>query len=120
MGAGGYAALVAASIAIGVGECFHTAVLMPLVADLAPPGIRGRYMATMGLSWWTGLALGPILGTQLLDISTALTFGSCAVAASAAAASMLSLERRLPDTSRRTPRPAPATVESLVRCSSRQ
>jgi hypothetical protein len=55
----GYAALVAAWIAIGAGECFHTAVLMPLVADLAPPGIRGRYMATMGLSWWTELALGP-------------------------------------------------------------
>jgi hypothetical protein len=60
---------------IGAGECFHTAVLMPLVANLAPPGIRGRYVATMGLSWWTELALGPILGTQLLDISSALTFG---------------------------------------------
>jgi len=105
MGGEGYAAMVAASIAIGVGECFHTAALMPLVADLAPPGIRGRYMATMGLSWWTGLALGPILGTQLLNISSALTFGSCAVAAGAASASMLALERHLPDAARLTPRP---------------
>jgi len=118
IGGGGYAALVAASIAIGVGECFHTAVLMPLVADLAPPGIRGRYMATMGLSWWSGLALGPIIGTQLLDISPALMFGSCAVAASAASASILALEQRLPDASRHTPRPQPAAVKTLAHCSS--
>src|SRR6202022_1895256 len=28
---------VAASIAVGVGECFHASALMPLVAALAPP-----------------------------------------------------------------------------------
>ena len=47
---------------VGVGECFHTTALMPLVADLAPAALRGRYMATMGLSWWLGLALAPTLG----------------------------------------------------------
>ena len=81
LGGAGYAALLVAAVAIGVGECFHTAVLMPLVADLAPPSLRGRYMATIGLSWWTGLALGPILGTQLLELSTVLTFGASAAAA---------------------------------------
>jgi len=30
-----FAALVMAAIAVGVGECLHTSVLMPLVADLA-------------------------------------------------------------------------------------
>jgi MFS family permease len=40
-----YGALAAASIAVGVGECFYTSVLTPLVADLAPAGLRGRYMA---------------------------------------------------------------------------
>jgi len=102
LGGAGYAALAVAAIAIGVGECFHTAVLMPLVAELAPPSLRGRYMATMGLSWWTGLALGPILGTQLLKVSTALTFGACAAAAGAAALSMLALEPRLPAAVRMT------------------
>src|SRR5262249_2148600 len=93
-------ALVVASIIIGVGECFHTAALMPLVADLAPSSLRGRYMAAIGLSWWTGLALAPTLGTQLLSTSVPLTF-----AAFAAAISLLTLERRLPVAARLTPRP---------------
>ncbi len=105
LGGAGYGALVVAAIAIGVGECFHTAALMPLVAQLAPPSLRGRYMATIGLSWWTGLALAPILGTQLLKISAALTFGACAAAAGAASVSMLALEPRLPRAARLTPRP---------------
>jgi MFS family permease len=105
LGGAGYAALLITAVAIGVGECFYTAVLTPLVADLAPASLRGRYMATMGFSWWIGLALGPILGTQLLSISTALTFGGCAAAAVAASASLLALERQLPQASRRTPRP---------------
>jgi MFS family permease len=105
LAAGSYPALLAAAVAVGVGECFYTAALMPLVADLAPASLRGRYMATISLSWWSGLALGPIAGTQLLRVSSALTFGACVAAASAAAVSLLALDRRLPAASRRTPRP---------------
>lgn len=115
LGAAAFAALLITSVAIGVGECFYTAVLTPLVADLAPARLRGRYLATMGFSWWTGLALGPILGTQLLSISTALTFGGCAAAAIAASVSLLALERQLPQASRRTPRPEPAYVAVELR-----
>jgi MFS family permease len=100
-----YAALVTAVIAVGVGECFHTTVLMPLVAELAPTSLRGRYMAAMGLSWWVGLALAPTLGTQLLSLSPTATFLAAAAVAMAAAASALALERGLPDASRLTPRP---------------
>jgi MFS family permease len=103
----GYASLLAAAVAIGVGECFHTAVLMPLVADLAPPALRGRYMASMGLSWWIGLALGPIVGAQLLSVSTVLLFGACAAAAGTASLSLLALEPQLPEPSRLTPTFAP-------------
>jgi MFS family permease len=106
LGEAAYTALVVAAVAVGIGECLHTAVLMPLVADLAPESLRGRYMAAMGLSWWTGLALAPTVGTRLLGISAALTFGGCAVAASVAAVSVLALERRLPGETRLTPRPA--------------
>jgi MFS family permease len=109
----GYAALVIAAVAIGIGECFHTAALMPLVADLAPASLRGRYMATMALSFWFGLALAPTLGTQLLSVSAALTFATCAVAAAAASAAMLRLEHRLPDESRVTPRPGTVPREPL-------
>jgi MFS family permease len=103
LGAGGYAAIVVATIAVAVGECFHTAVLMPLVADLAPEHLRGRYMATMGLSWWIGLAVAPTAGTQLLAVSPAVTFAGSAVAAAGAGVSMLALDRRLPGAARRTP-----------------
>jgi MFS family permease len=101
----GATALFVASVAVGVGECFHTAALMPLVAALAPESLRGRYMATVGFSWWIGLALAPTLGTQLLSVSATLTFSCCTAAALAAALSMLALDRRLPAASRLTPLP---------------
>ena len=101
-----YAALLVAVILVGVGECFHTTVLMPLVADLAPPALRGRYMATTGLSWWLGLALATTVGTQLLSVwpPAALLVG--AGVALAAGLSALALERELPSSIRLTPRPS--------------
>ncbi|MGZ4411293.1 MAG: MFS transporter [Gaiellaceae bacterium] len=105
-----YEALVAAAIAVGVGECFHTTALNPLVAELAPAGLRGRYMAAMGLSWWIGLALAPTLGIQLLSLSPTAAFLAAAGAAAAAGVSALTLERRLPDASRLTPRPRAAAA----------
>jgi MFS family permease len=104
------AALLAASMLVAVGECFHTSALMPLVADLAPPGLRGRYMASMGLSWWVGLALAPTLGLPLLSVSPTAAFLTAAVVAMAAGASALALERRLPAPSRLTPRANSARI----------
>ncbi|HZN70793.1 MAG TPA: MFS transporter [Micromonosporaceae bacterium] len=101
-----YPALLTAVILVGVGECFHTTVLMPLVADLAPAAVRGRYLASMGLSWWIGLAIAPALGAQLLSVSPTVTFLAAAAVAGAAGRSALALERRLPDAYRLTPRPA--------------
>ena len=100
-----YALLIIASIAVALGECFYTAVLMPLVADLAPAGLRGRYMASMGLSWWIGLALAPTLGTPVLSFAPLLVFLAAAVIAAAAALSVLALECRLPAATRLTPHP---------------
>jgi MFS family permease len=108
-GSSAYLVLLVAVIVVGIGECFHTAALMPLVADLAPSRARGRYMAMIGLSWWVGLALAPTLGSQLLSVSGTLAFASCAAAALGAAGSMLALDPRLPCSSRFTPRPAPAS-----------
>jgi predicted MFS family arabinose efflux permease len=100
-----YPALLAAAIAVGIGECFHTTALTPLVADLAPPAVRGRYMAAIGLSWWLGLALAPTLGTQVLDVSPQGTMLAAAAVALAAGLSALALERELPEAIRLTPRP---------------
>jgi MFS family permease len=98
-----YAALVAAAVVVAVGECLHTTVLLPLAADLAPPALRGRYMATLGLSWWLGLALAPTLGAQLLDISPPAAMLAAAAVALGAGVSALSLERELPEPIRLTP-----------------
>ena len=43
----GYACLALAAVAFGLGECLHATVFLPLVADLAPPELRGRYLATI-------------------------------------------------------------------------
>ena len=100
-----YAILVTAVIAVGLGECLHTTALTPLVADLAPAHLRGRYMAVIGLCFWIGLAVAPTGGTALLSVSPTAAFGLAAAVALAAAVSMLRLERRLPEASRLTPRP---------------
>jgi MFS family permease len=103
------ALLLAAAVVVGVGECFHTTALMPLVADLAPPAVRGRYMAATSLSWWLGLALAPTLGTQLLSVSPPATMLVAAAVALGAAGSALALERHVPAAARLTPRPAAET-----------
>jgi len=102
------AALLVAAIAVGFGECLHTTALMPLVADLAPEALRGRYMATVGLSWWLGLALAPTLGAQLLEVSPAAAMLGSAALAFAAGGSALALEKELPAAIRLTPVPAAA------------
>jgi MFS family permease len=102
-----YPLLVVAAVAIGIGECLHTTALMPLVADLAPPSIRGRYMAAIGLSWWIALALVPTVGVHVLSRSTDAAFWGAGALSAGAALSMLALERRLPDEVRLTPRAAP-------------
>ena len=103
--AAAYAILVTAVIAVGLGECLHTTALTPLVADLAPAHLRGRYMAVIGLCFWIGLAVAPTGGTALLSVSPTAAFGVAAAVALAAAVSMLRLERRLPEATRLTPRP---------------
>ena len=99
-------ARLAAPVLVGVGECFHTTVLMPLVADLAPPALRGRYLAATGLSWWLGLALAPTLWAQGLSVSPVAAMLAAAVVAGGASLSALALEQRLPAAARLTPAPA--------------
>jgi MFS family permease len=50
------------AVLFGLGECLLSATIGPLVADLAPPAVRGRYMAAFNLSWGLGLLVGPAIG----------------------------------------------------------
>jgi len=100
-----FAWLVAAAVAFGVGECLHATAFMPLIADLAPPALRGRYMATAGLSWWLGLAVAPTLGGQLLAISPSLALIAAGALAVSAIVLLRAFEPTLPITVRSIPRP---------------
>jgi MFS family permease len=100
-----FSCLVAAAVAFGLGECLHATVFLPLVADLAPLELRGRYMAAIGLTWWLGLALAPTLGAQLLAVSAPLALAAAAALSAAAIVSLLALEDRLPLGARLVPRP---------------
>ena len=100
------AALLVAAVIVAIGECLHTTVVMPLVADLAPAALRGRYMAVIALSWWLGLALAPTLAAQVLSVSPPAAMLASAVVALAAAVAALSLEHELPAAIRLTPRPS--------------
>jgi MFS family permease len=97
--------LALAWITVGVGECFYTTVLTPLTAHLAPEGLRGRYMAVVGLSWWIGLGIAPAIGVPLLSLFPTVSFLVAAAASVASVISSLRLERKLPDAARLTPQP---------------
>jgi MFS family permease len=98
-----YPALLTAAALVAVGECFHAVALVPLVAQLAPAELRGRYMATIALAWWIGLAVGSTGALQILARSAPAAFITACAVAGAAAASALAVERRLPEEALLTP-----------------
>ena len=110
-----YALVLLAAVAFGLGECGYSTALMPLVADLAPPALRGRYMASISTSWWLGLALAPTVGTPLLSRSPLAALVTAAAVAAAGGGAARALERRLPPAIRLTPRvsPRPARVAAM-------
>jgi MFS family permease len=87
--------LCAVIIAFSIGECLHGAVNNPLIADLAPPQLIGRYMALRTSAWQVGFLAGPALGSIVLArSSTALWYGAAAMCA-LAAVGFLILERNV-------------------------
>lgn len=57
--------LFACSIILTLGEMCAMPVTSAYVADLAPDGLRGRYMGSYGLTWSLALIIGPALGLRL-------------------------------------------------------
>jgi len=98
------------------GECLHGAVQGPLVADLATPGLIGRYMALSAFSWQLGFTIGPAVGGFLLGVWPSglwlIAAGGCAAAGLGA----LALEQSIPRAVRRSPAraaPTPAVAAEL-------
>jgi MFS family permease len=100
------AAAIAFALAVMVfalGECFQGPTQGALVADLAPPHLRGRYMALSTLSWEIGFIIGPAAGGFILAAEPLALWPLAAIVCVAAGAGALALERGLPRELRLTP-----------------
>ena len=64
--------LALSGIVFAVGECLHAVVVQPLIAELAPPALVGRYMALFGITFSVGLAAGPSASASALAVSPEL------------------------------------------------
>ncbi|MFI6507706.1 MFS transporter [Streptosporangium sp. NPDC050855] len=61
------AACVLAAVMVGIGETVLSPALLPLVNDLAPEGLSGRYNAAMSLAFTAGFTAGPALAGSMLQ-----------------------------------------------------
>jgi predicted MFS family arabinose efflux permease len=103
-----------ATMVFAVGETLQGPTQAPLVADLAPDHLRGRYFALGSMSWSAGSILGPAIGGPLLGWHPFAVWPIAAGVCIASAAGCLALERRLPPRVRRTPKPEPVAVTPLT------
>ena len=100
--------LAVVGIVFALGEIAHTLVLGPLVADMAPEHLLGRYLSMHTLTFTGSLALGPAIGGVLLQNSPDAIWWGGALAALVAGAVLLRLGDRIPDPLREAP-PRPAS-----------
>ena len=105
---------ILATLVFGVGETLQGPTQAPLVADLAPEHLRGRYFALSAMSWSAGAILGPAVGGALLGWHPLAVWPIAAAVCVVAASGCLLLERRLPERVRRTPKPEPVTVTPIT------
>ena len=103
-----------ATMVFAVGETLQGPTQAPLVADLAPDRLRGRYFALGAISWSAGSILGPAIGGPLLGWHPLAVWPIAAGVCLVSATGCLALERRLPPRVRRTPRPEPVAQTPLA------
>ena len=92
-----------AGLVFGLGECFQGPTQGALVADLAPPRLRGRYMALSTISWEIGFVIGPAIGGFVLDSEPLALWPLAAGVCLLAGVGALALERGIPHRLRLTP-----------------
>ena len=61
-GATAVAVFALAMVVFAIGETLLSPTLAPMVNDLAPDELRGRYNGVSTLAWTTGYMAGPVLG----------------------------------------------------------
>ena len=106
------AVLAAVAIVIAIAECGQFIVLGPLVAEIAPPHLLGRYMSLYQLSFMAGVALGPAVGGVLLGTSPNVIWWGGALVLALTGVGFLRLGSRIPDPLVSTRSPQLATSEA--------
>ncbi|WP_370097145.1 MFS transporter [Streptacidiphilus sp. MAP12-20] len=110
----GYAAAHSLPASIGatavwsLGDLLVMGRAYALVADLAPTGASGRYLAVFGTSWGVAATLAPVLGTQLLAHAGATVLWTSMAGACVALAALHLRVRPHPKRSPRAASAAPA------------
>jgi MFS family permease len=88
--------LVVAGVIFAFGECVLGPAQSALVAELAPEGLRGRYIAVLTNSYAVGFIVGPALGGVVLAASPPALWAAAAIVLVAAAAGALAMGRKVP------------------------
>jgi len=99
-----------AVVVFAVGETLQGPVWGPLVADLSPPRLRGRYMALSTGSWGVGLVIGPAAAGAILSWRPLALWPLAAAVLVAAGGAALALERVIPERLRVSPVRSPAAA----------
>lgn len=86
-------ALAAMVLVWSLGEIVQSPVSQAFVADLAPPGLQGRYQAAFGFTGALGLVLAPGLGPALFAWSRPGLWALCAGLGAAASLTYVALGR---------------------------
>src|SRR5881296_2183326 len=89
--------LAGVAILIAIAECGQFIVLGPLIAEIAPPHLLGRYMSLYQLSFLVGVALGQAVGGVLLGTSPDAIWWGGALALALTGAGFVRLGTRIPD-----------------------
>jgi len=90
------ALLCGVATVIAIAECVHSLVLGPLVADIAPPHLLGRYISVLSLMVTGGFAIGPAIGGAVLATSPNAVWWGGALVAGAIGAGFLLVGDRVP------------------------
>ena len=89
--------LAGVAIVFALGECVHILVLGPLVADMAPAHLLGRYLSLYSLTFTVSLALGPAIGGFLLQTAPDAVWWGGALVATVVGVGLLLAGDRIPD-----------------------
>lgn len=95
------------------GEILTAGSFAALVAQLAPPHMRGRYAGSLGLAWGASALAGPLVGTSTYAWSPTVLWVACGLAGAGAGLGQRWLLRTL---DRRSPAPSEllATTEGAA------